>query len=156
MKLAALGLLLFVGLLSFPTRAQVYRCTKNGAVTYQQTPCEAADGRSSERLDTVRSLNGCYAASLDTIYRVRVRTVGLGAVEMIIDNEAGQGKPVPPFRMKRATADELRALGTTFGLVLREGVSLEGNAQSVANYKPVGMYLGKDKAGEDVILAYFF
>ena len=101
-------------------------------------------------------MNGCYTVPLDTVYRVQVRTVGFGAVEMIMDREVSQGKPVPPFRMKRATADELRALGNTFGLVLREGVSVEGNAQSVANYKPVGMYLGKDKAGEDVILAYFF
>jgi len=66
------------------------------------------------------------------------------------------GAPQPVvLHMKNATADELEAVGSAFGLRIRDGISMKWD-KDTPNQRPVGLYRSIDGKGGARVIAYFF
>lgn len=155
-----IGLLLLM--LSIHVHAELYKCTKDGKISYQQQPCENSskelkkDIKTSEIKYSVAML-GCYEVlfpgweSGSHTVKYSIKNVDRGKFELIDLNS--KGKTTLP--MKQATSEEITLLSKGLHLDINEGVSVVWN-QGTPNQKPIGMYKGKDNKGNEIYFAYFF
>lgn len=102
-------------------RADIYKCTRGGAVAYQETPCEGANVQSTrvEDRDSDRFV-GCFATT-DSRYNLfyEVRANGAGTYQLIDErNPLASG-----IVLKRATGDELQAVSNGLHIKISNGLS---------------------------------
>lgn len=165
MKTVILVLLLALSVTSYSANGALFKCMKDGETTYQEGPCEAASNSTTMEVKREKAVNGCYQATFPpwetgkgTTEIFQIRTTSSGDIEMLGANvnSADKRRSIETIPMKHATRDELQQLSNASGLLLRDGVSMAGDQNITPNYRPVGIYMGKDKAGNEIVFAYFF
>lgn len=113
--------LLLVSMLPLSARADIYKCTKAGAVSYQETPCEGTDVKTTHIEDRGSGyFVGCFAA---TVYRsvqtFEIRANGAGTYQLIDEqNPLGPGTV-----LKQATQEELAAMSSGLHIKITDGLS---------------------------------
>jgi len=139
-------LLSFVGLglwgMAMTAHADIYRCNRNGQVTYQQTPCEV--GSTTGRLQGESAstpLLGCYDIASQPGIRLTRRSE---------DDYVMTGGGVAATRMRPATADERAEVGRAYHLVVAEGVVMQDDAGEISH----GIYHGQNAQREDVFFIH--
>jgi len=139
-------LLSFVGLglwgMAMTAHADIYRCNRNGQVTYQQTPCEV--GSTTGRLQGESAstpLLGCYDVASQPGIRLTRRSE---------DDYVMTGGGVAATRMRPATADERAEVGRAYHLVVAEGVVMQDDAGEISH----GIYHGQNAQREDVFFIH--
>ena len=139
-------LLSFVGLgswgMALTAHADIYRCNRNGQVTYQQTPCEV--GSTTGRLQGESAstpLLGCYDVASQPGIRLTRRSE---------DDYVMTGGGVAATRMRPATADERAEVGRAYHLVVAEGVVMQDDAGEISH----GIYHGQNAQREDVFFIH--
>lgn len=119
--LAALACLWLTLAASTGVRADIYKCTKAGAVAYQETPCEGANVQTTrvEDKDSDRFV-GCFAAT-DSRYNLyyEVRANGAGTYQLIDERNPLASGVV----LKRATSEELQAVSNGLHIKISNGLS---------------------------------
>jgi hypothetical protein len=169
-------LLLLIALLPINARADIYKCTKNGAITYQDTPCEGANVQAT-RVETPGSSNfvGCFASNTTTGFRVSVeiRANGAGTYQMVDEyNPLAAG-----ITLRAATSEELQAVSNGLHMQVIEGLSRDTGQPSTINVYSVrygyryvvrttpvatsispaslyGIYTGLNAEGKTITLVY--
>jgi len=139
-------LLSFVGLglwgMAMTAHADIYRCNRNGQVTYQQTPCEV--GSTTGRLQGESAstpLLGCYDVASQPGIRLTRRSE---------DDYVMTGGGVAATRMRPATDDERAEVGRAYHLVVAEGVVMQDDAGEISH----GIYHGQNAQREDVFFIH--
>lgn len=139
-------MLSFVGLVlssaALVAHADIYRCNRNGQVTYQQTPCEV--GSTSGRLQGKSEpspLQGCYDVASQPGIRLTRRSE---------NDYVMTGGGTAATRMRPATADERAEVGRAYHLVVAEGVVMQDDAGDISH----GIYHGQNAEREDVFFAH--
>ena len=102
-------------------RADIYKCTKAGAVSYQETPCEGANVQEShiQDRDSDRFV-GCFvSASSRSSHYYEVRANGAGTFQLIDENNPLASGMV----LKRATNEELQAVSNGLHIRITNGLS---------------------------------
>lgn len=156
-------------------RADIYKCTKAGAVSYQETPCEGANVQAVHMEDRDSDhFVGCFATTAGRSPRYyEVRANGAGTYQLIDEsNPLGSGQV-----LKRATNEELQAISQGFRIKITNGLSRNlkqpertyvystrtGNryvtsavpvAQPITSASLYGIYKGSDSEGRPVFLMY--
>ena len=156
---------------SFGVRADIYKCTKGGAVAYQETPCTGAhvkmthiEARSSAYFE------GCFSTAETRYTRsFDVQPDGAGTYRLIDErNPLGTA-----MTLKQATHDELLAVGSGLHMKISDGLSrYVGPPRGVNAYSPrygygyarqtqaispaslYGLYRGTGAAGQPVTIFY--
>jgi hypothetical protein len=168
-------LLLLVSMIPVSARADIYKCTKAGAVSYQETPCEGANVQATHIED--RDSNhfvGCFVTRDNQFsHSIEVRANGAGTYQLIDErNPLGSG-----MVLKQATNEELLAVGNGLHIKVTQGLSRylsqgggtyvyttrTGSRYSVRSV-PVaptitaanlyGLYKGTDSDGREMTLFY--
>jgi hypothetical protein len=125
-------LLLLAALLPMRAHADIYKCTKAGTVTYQDTPCEGSNVQAT-RVETPGSSNfvGCFASDSTRGPResVEIRANGAGTYQMIDEyNPLGSGTT-----LRAATDDELQAVSNGLHIQVTEGLSRDTGRPTAVN-----------------------
>jgi hypothetical protein len=156
-------------------RADIYKCTKAGAVSYQETPCEGANVQATHIED--RDSNhfvGCFVTRDNQFsHSIEVRANGAGTYQLIDErNPLGSG-----MVLKQATNEELLAVSNGFHIKVNQGLSRYlGQGGSVYTYTSrtgsryvtrtmpaaqtitaaglYGLYKGTDSEGRQLTLLY--
>ena len=130
----------------------LYKCVKDGRTSYQSTPCDTTSKATQVQTAAASSMLGCYVADMPGFENgFQVKRTGNDSFTL----ETSSGKDKLNLPMKTSTPQELRDIGSTFHLTLREGVSMKWD-KDTPNQKPIGLYKGKDAAGKDMVFAFFF
>ena len=141
-------------------RAELFKCVANGQTAYQDHPCAATSRSETLKIDAAKSAwAGCYdidfpgfdSATPHSIERWRVSQRGADAFD--VESLAAPAPAV--LHMKQATSDEINAVGSAFGLRIRDGITIKWD-KDTPNQKPVGLYRSSDGAGKLTVFAYFF
>jgi hypothetical protein len=132
--------------------AEVFKCTVDGHVQYQATPCEGAVP--SERIQTGArsSLVGCYTTPMTGLKEGFAIRLGTSSPYELFFKEGKNSQGIP---LKTATRQEMQRISAAFGIEVTEGLSMIFPPDT-PNQKPVGLFKGRDAAGKDLVLAYFF
>ena len=123
-------------------RADIYRCNRNGQVSYQQAPCEL--GSTTGRLqgeNAPSALLGCYDVASQPGLRLTRRSE---------DDYVMTGGGTAATRMRPATAEERTQVGRAYHLVVAEGVVMQDDAGDISH----GIYHGQNAQREDVFFAH--
>ena len=119
---AFLGLLLLlISMLPMSARADIYKCSKAGTVSYQETPCEGANVQATHIEDRGSGyFVGCFStAGYRYAQTVEVRANGAGTYQLIDErNPLGPGTV-----LKQATHDELVAMGNGLHIKITDGLN---------------------------------
>ena len=149
-----------LALLSSSAHAELFKCVENGKASYQDKPCAVSSKTEVMSIGPAKSsLTGCYevdfpgfdSAAPHSIERWRIATTD--AEEYTLHSLAESKQP--PLRMKKATADELKAIAGAFGFRVTDGLSMKVDKET-PNQKPVGLYRVIDGAGKPQVFAFFF
>ncbi|HTV84431.1 MAG TPA: DUF4124 domain-containing protein [Dyella sp.] len=168
-------LLLLAALLPVSARADIYKCIKAGAVTYQDTPCEGANVQATH-VDAPGSSNfvGCFSDGFNGRgLSVEVRANGAGTYQLIDEhNPLAAG-----VTLRATTSEELQAISDGLHIHITEGLSRDTGPRVVTNVyttrigyhyvmrttstavsvSPAGLYgiyRGMSSGGQPVILLY--
>lgn len=120
-KAKMLFVLLLFSLIPFSARADVYKCVKGGSVTFQDTPCEGANVKSTHIEDRDSGpFVGCFATT-DTRVALyyEVRANGAGTYQLIDERNPLNSGVV----LKRATDEELQAVSTGLHIRINDGLT---------------------------------
>ena len=168
-------LLLLISMLPLSAHADIYKCTKAGAVTYQETPCEGANVQTTHIEDRGSGyFVGCFAT---TGYRVaqtiEIRANGAGTYQLIDErNPLGAGTV-----LKQAAHDELAAVSSGLHIRITDGLNRHMNqftgvtvyttrygnrfvqrstpvAQPITSASLYGVYRGVNSEGVPITLFY--
>jgi hypothetical protein len=125
-------LLLLIACLPINARADIYKCNKAGAITYQDTPCEGANVQTT-RVDNPGSSNfaGCFVSNTSNSYglSVEVRANGAGTYQMIDEhNPLAAG-----VTLRAATDAELKAVSDGLHIRITEGLSRDTGRPAMVN-----------------------
>nr|WP_255682928.1 DUF4124 domain-containing protein [Dyella sp. 2HG41-7] len=131
-KLCCALLLLLIATLPGNARADIYKCTKGGAVTYQDSPCTGANVQATQ-VDTPGSSHfvGCFGAVSNNRYgaSIEVRANGAGTYQMIDEhNPLSSG-----ITLRAATDEELRAVSQGLHIHIIEGLSRDTGRSTLVN-----------------------
>jgi hypothetical protein len=125
-------LLLLTALLPISARADIYKCDKGGAVTYQDTPCEGANVQATH-MDNPGSSHfvGCFASSTGNNYglSVEIRANGAGTYQMIDEHNP----LVAGATLRAATDAELKAVSDGLHISIVEGLSRDTGQPATVN-----------------------
>ncbi|HEY4143534.1 DUF4124 domain-containing protein [Pinirhizobacter sp.] len=122
--------------------ADIYRCNRNGQVSYQQVPCEAGSTNGRLQGESAPSpLLGCYEVASQPGIRLTRRSE---------DDYVMTGGGTAATRMRPATADERKEVGQAYHLVVAEGVVMQDDAGDISH----GIYHGQNAEREDVFFAH--
>ncbi|WP_338015523.1 DUF4124 domain-containing protein [Dyella acidiphila] len=117
----ALLILLLIACLPLNARADIYKCSKAGAVTYQDTPCEGANVQATH-VEAPGSSNfvGCFASGVNNAgLSVEIRANGAGTYQMIDEhNPLAAG-----VTLRATTYEELKAVSEGLHISVSEGLS---------------------------------
>jgi hypothetical protein len=168
-------LLLLVSMIPISARADIYKCTKAGAVSYQETPCEGANVQATHIEDQDSGhFVGCFVTTENRFsHSIEVRANGAGTYQLIDErNPLGSG-----MVLKQATNEELLAVSNGLHIKMSKGLSRyftqgggtyvyttrTGNHYSIRSV-PVaptitaaslyGLYKGTDSEGRQITLFY--
>jgi hypothetical protein len=171
-------LLLLIALLPISAHADIYKCTKGGAITYQDTPCEGANVQAT-RVDTPGSSHfvGCFASSPGNNFAtsVEIRANGAGTYQMLDEhNPLAAG-----ITLRAATDAELQAVSNGLHITIAEGLSRDtgqpttttvyttrigyryvvrsASTPAIATISPsslYGIYRGTNSEGLPIVLLY--
>lgn len=156
-------------------RADIYKCSKAGAVTYQDSPCEGANVQATHIEDRDSDgFVGCFATTTGrSPHYYEVRANGAGTYQLIDEsNPLGSG-----VVLKRATNEELQAISSGLRIKIANGLSRyvgqaartyaypsrAGNryvtstipiAQPITSASLYGLYKGSDSEGRPVFLMH--
>ena len=150
-------LLLALLLPGFAYADEMFKCVKDGRTTFQDSPCDDASKSTVFQKGSSGGMAGCYVIDFAGWESGRhpelmaVVAAGNGTYTL----ESGSGKEKVRIPMKRATPDELLAVGQGFHVRLKDGVSMKWD-QGTPNQKPVGIYKGVDDSGKDILFGFFF
>lgn len=126
-------LLLLMALLPMSAHADIYKCSKGGAVTYQDTPCEGANVQATHIEDRSTSyFVGCFASQGNRAGQsIEVRANGAGTYQLVDErNPLGTGTVLKP-----ATPEELAAVSNGLHIQITEGLSrYNGQSTSLTFY----------------------
>jgi len=116
----ALGVLISLTAIT-GARADIYKCTKAGAVSYQETPCEGANVQEAHLQDRDSDrFVGCFVSTNGrSSHYYEVRANGAGTFQLIDENNPLASGVV----LKRATNEELQALGNGLHISISNGLS---------------------------------
>lgn len=132
--------------------AEVFKCTVDGKTQYQGKPCEGSAPSPSASPDSRTSMVGCYATPMKGMEEgIEVRRTTNSPYELVFK----EGKNSQVLPMKPATIQEMQQVSGAFGVNVTEGLSIKWPADT-PNQRPVGLYNARDRAGKDIVLAYFF
>lgn len=173
-SVAFLGLILFaMTLLPTNARADIYKCTKDGAVAFQETPCAGTNVQTT-RIEARGS--EYFVACFETAnYRapriIQIRANGVGTYQLVDEgNPLGSG-----IVLKKATHDELLAVSNGLHMRVDDGLdrytqqSMSVSTTRVGNRyvtsstpvaQPItaaglfGVYRGEDSQGQPITLYY--
>jgi hypothetical protein len=119
---------------SLPTSAwaDIYKCSKGGTTTYQDTPCEGANVQTT-RVDMPGSSHfvGCFASNISNNngLSVEIRANGAGTYQMIDEhNPLAAG-----VTLRAATDEELKAVSQGLHISITEGLSRDTGQPSTVN-----------------------
>jgi hypothetical protein len=155
------ALLLLVLLAVIPgivNAASLYKCSRNGQSSYQDSPCDHTSSQTKLQPGGVNPMLGCYVArfpaweSAGTGHSETFEILAITGSEYRLQFREEKNKQSIP--MKRATPEELRAVSEGFNAHFSDGISMKW-PQGTPNQKPVGVYKGKAD-GKSVIFAFFF
>ena len=132
--------------------AEVYKCTVDGKVQYQGKPCEGSAPPPLTQAEAKSSLVGCYVTPMKGMEEGIVVRRGTNSPYELVFTE---GKKSQALALKPATTQELQQISSAFGVDVGEGLSMKWSPDT-PNQRPVGLYRGRDRAGKEVVLAYFF
>jgi hypothetical protein len=122
---------LLIAVLPISARADIYKCNKGGAVTYQDTPCEGANVQATH-LDNPGSSHfvGCFASSANNFgLSVEIRANGAGTYQMIDEhNPLANG-----VTLRAATDAELKAVSDGLHIPIIEGLSRDTGQPATVN-----------------------
>jgi hypothetical protein len=171
-------LLLLIALLPISARADIYKCTKGGAITYQDMPCEGANVQATH-IDNPGSSNfvGCFASTTGNNFglSVEIRANGAGTYQMLDEhNPLASG-----VTLRAATDAELQAISNGLHITITEGLSRDtgqptttttyttrigyryvvrtASTPAVATISPsslYGIYRGTSSEGQPIVLLY--
>lgn len=123
-------------------RADIYRCNRNGQVSYQQAPCEAGSANVRLQGENASSLLlGCYDVASQPGIRLTRRSE---------DDYVMTGGGTAATRMRPATVDERTQVGRAYHLVVAEGVVMQDDAGEISH----GIYHGQNAQREDVFFVH--
>jgi hypothetical protein len=168
-------LLLLMALLPLSAHADIYKCSKGGAVTYQDTPCEGANVQATHIEDRSTSyFVGCFTSEGNQRGQtIEVRANGAGTYQMIDEhNPLANGTALKP-----ATSEELQAVSNGLHIQITEGLNRQIGQSAGVNiyvarngYRYVsrstpsaiaitpaslyGVYKGTNSEGEPITLLY--
>lgn len=114
-------------------RADIFKCSKGGAVTYQDTPCEGTNVQTT-RVENPGSSHfvGCFASSTSSSnygLSVEVRANGAGTYQMIDEHN-----PLTTGVTLRAATDaELKAVSDGLHIQITEGLSRDTGQPALVN-----------------------
>lgn len=124
--------------------SQVYKCTVNGAVAYQGTPCSGKNATQTlVSSSPPAGFEGCYAFRLHSATEGFTNTEGMrivrdGGNDVLTDADgSAQGLRL---RLRRATPAELKMLSRLFGATLSDGMSAADLDRPVGIYKSAKGY----------------
>ena len=138
LSLAGLGL----SGMAMLAHADIYRCNRNGQVSYQQTPCEVGSNSGLLQGENAASpLLGCY----DVASQPGIRLTRRSENDYMLT-----GGDTAATRMRPATADERAEVGRAYHLVIAEGVVMQDDAGEISH----GIYHGKNAQREDVFFLH--
>jgi hypothetical protein len=167
--------LLFFSIIPLSARADIYKCTKAGAVSYQETPCEGANVQATHIEDRDSDhFVGCFVTTESpSSHSIEVRANGAGTYQLIDErNPLGSG-----VVLKQATDEELLTVSSGLHIKVSKGLtrnvsqsasvyaytSRMGN-RYVTRYTPApqtitaaglyGVYKGTNSEGMPIILLY--
>ncbi|RDS80064.1 DUF4124 domain-containing protein [Dyella psychrodurans] len=125
-------LLLLIASTPLSARADIYKCTKGGAITYQDTPCEGANVQATH-VDEPGSGHfvGCFASDTDNRFNlsVEIRANGAGTYQMIDEhNPLAAG-----VTLRAATNEELQAVSNGLHVQITEGLSRDTGQPATLN-----------------------
>jgi hypothetical protein len=131
-KACCVLLLLLFASLPISARADIYKCNKGGAITYQDTPCEGANVQATH-MDNPGSSHfvGCFASNTSNNYglSVEIRANGAGTYQMIDENN-----PLATGVTLRAATDaELKAVSDGLHVPITEGLSRDTGQSATVN-----------------------
>lgn len=167
--------LLLVLIIPITARADVYKCNKAGAVSYQETPCEGANVHATRIQDSDSgNFVGCFVTAESRYSRsIEVRANGAGTYQLIDElNPLGSG-----IALKQATNEELLAVSNGLHLKVSNGLSRYASqggtvtiytsrfgsryvtrntpvAQPITAGSLYGIYKGTDSEGRPIVLLY--
>lgn len=173
-SVTVLGLILFaVWLLPASAHADIYKCTKDGAVSFQEMPCAGANVQSTHIESRASEyFVGCFETTDSRVSQIiEVRANGAGAYQLVDErNPLGSG-----IVLKKATSDELLAVSNGLHIKIDDGLDRHiaqsatvsttrvGNryvassipvAQTITAASLYGIYRGKDSEGMPITLYY--
>lgn len=132
--------------------AQVYKCTVEGKTQYQGKPCEGSAPTALTQAEARSSMIGCYVTPMKGMEEGIVVRRGSSAPYELLVTEGKNSQALP---LKLATLQEMQQISSAFGVDVTEGLSMKWPPDT-PNQRPVGLYRGRDRAGKEVVLAYFF
>lgn len=146
-------------LVSSVASAQVYKCTHDGHVAYQDTPCAGGDQGTQVRegVVSVDALVGCYNVTpparngANPNFMIEVRTSDAGYQLRAIGS--GWDANLSLFSLHRANRHALDKVGETAHLRLRAGLSVQWNPD--VDPVPLGLYMGEDAQGRTQYVLFF-
>jgi hypothetical protein len=139
------------GCARFALGAEGYKCTVEGKVQYQGKPCKGSAPSPLTPADARNSLVGCYVAPMTGMEEgIVVRRATGSPYELVF----AEGKNSQALPLKPAAPQEMQQISSAFGVDVTEGLSMKW-APDTPNQRPVGLYRGRDRAGKEVVLAYF-
>jgi hypothetical protein len=122
-KARASSALIFFLCLAAPVcvRADIYKCTKAGAVSYQETPCEGANVQEAHLQDRDSDrFVGCFVSTNSrSSHYYEIRANGAGTFQLIDENNPLASGVV----LKRATNEELQAVSNGLHIKISNGLS---------------------------------
>lgn len=155
--------------------ADIYKCTKAGSVSYQETPCEGANVQATQIEERgADHFVGCFATTESRFSRtIEVRANGAGTYQLI-DEQNPLG---PGIVLKQATSEELAAVSSGLHIKISNGLSRyvsqsastsayvtrTGNryvtrstpiAQPITAASLYGIYKGSDSEGRAILLLH--
>jgi hypothetical protein len=136
----------------FALATEVYKCTVDGKTQYQGKPCEGSAPSALTQAEARSSLVGCYVTPLKGMEEGIVIRRGASSPYELVSMEGKNSQALP---LKLATLQEMQQISSAFGVDVTEGLSIKWPADT-PNQRPVGLYRGRDRAGKEVVLAYFF
>lgn len=152
-------LALLLLLVSSVASAQVYKCTHNGHVAYQDSPCAGNDQAIQMHVgaESVDDLLGCFSVtpqswgSNNADFMIQVRRTDEGYQLRAIGSYWGSYSSV--FKLRRANRHELDAVSESSHAHLRAGLTVQWNPDQEP--APVGIYKVAGENGETKYIMSF-
>ncbi len=156
-----------LALLAPMAHASMYKCAKDGAVSYQETPCDKSSTSMQTEVKLGSVMEGCYKPDHPSepyeLLEVRTMTkttqgyregLGYGPKETRVLRLLRRDKPEwEGSTLRTATPEEVDAAGTANQVSLRRGVAVDSGSSSYYYRRRFaqGIYEGKE-AGSFYVL----